>query len=224
MLEYMIKTRMVENNQVLIIGQIHTGFTFSHEVMGEGFYRMEILTWRLSGRVDRIPVMISERLIDISKNYIGEYIKINGQVRSCNIHEGEHSKRGLFVFAREVEGAERKEKNSNNEIYLDGNICKAPVYRITPMGREIAEIIIAVNRPYERSDYIPCICWGRNAKYSSGFKIGDRVQIHGRIQSREYIKHIEDGKEEKKTTYEISVSHIKKKDNEIRNIAKVCDF
>lgn len=207
----MLKVRTIESNQVTLTGKVHTEFTFSHEIMGEGFYCMEILVQRLSGCLDRIPVMLSERIADISKNHMGVCVKINGQIRSYNVHEGEHSKLNLFVFARELEWTETTTKILENKIYLDGSICRKPIYRITPMGREITDIILAVNRPYERSDYVPCICWGRNAKYASEFQVSDRIIVRGRIQSRDYTKRLEDGREETKTAYEISASQVRRK-------------
>ena len=181
--------KVIENNQVSVIGEIVSGFTFSHEVFGEGFYMVNVLVRRLSDSADVIPVMISERLIDVTEDYTGEYIRVAGQFRSYNRHEEKKNRLVLSVFAREVEFLEEEvESAKTNQIFLDGYICKAPVYRKTPLGREIADLLIAVNRPYGKSDYIPCICWGRNARFASGFEVGGRVQIWGRIQSREYMK------------------------------------
>ena len=160
--------KIIENNQVWIIGKIATGFTFSHQVFGEGFYTMELLVKRLSNSEDRIPVMISERLVDVTQDYVGEYIEIHGQFRSYNRHEEKHNRLVLSVFVRELRFVEEDdEADPVNQIFLDGYICKPPVYRKTPLGREIADILLAVNRPYGKSDYIPCICWGRNARYAS---------------------------------------------------------
>lgn len=181
--------KIIENNQVTIIGEVASPFVFSHEVFGEGFYMADILVKRLSDCSDCIPVMISERLIDVSKDYRGEYVQINGQFRSYNRHEEKRNRLVLSVFAREVSFVEEEtDKAKTNQIFLDGYICKAPVYRKTPLGREIADMLIAVNRPYGKSDYIPCICWGRNARFAAGFEVGGHVQIWGRIQSREYVK------------------------------------
>ena len=180
--------KIIENNQVSIMGKIVTGFTFSHLVFGEGFYTMELIVKRLSDSEDRIPVMVSERLIDVTQDYIGEYIEIHGQFRSYNRHEEKHNRLVLSVFAREVKFVEEDDENVPvNQIFMDGFICKPPVYRKTPLGREIADILLAVNRPYGKSDYIPCICWGRNARYASAFAVGGHVLLWGRIQSREYI-------------------------------------
>ena len=191
------------------MGEIASEFEFSHEVFGEGFYMLELLVKRLSDSFDRIPVMISERLIDVTKDYRGEFIQISGQFRSYNRHEEKKNRLVLSVFAREAVFAEATDdKIKSNQIFLDGFICKPPVYRKTPLGREIADMLVAVNRPYGKSDYIPCISWGRNASFAANFEVGSRVQIWGRIQSREYVKRLEDDRTEKRTAYEVSVSKL----------------
>lgn len=201
--------KVIENNQVSVIGEIVSGFTFSHEVFGEGFYMVDILVRRLSESADVIPVMVSERLINVSENYVGEYIRVAGQFRSYNRHEEKRNRLVLSVFAREVEFLEEEVENAKtNQIFLDGYICKMPVYRKTPLGREIADLLIAVNRPYGKSDYIPCICWGRNARFASGFEVGGRAQIWGRIQSREYVKKLNEFDSERRVAYEVSVSKL----------------
>ena len=200
---------VIENNQVCVIGEVVSGFSFSHEVFGEGFYMMDVLVKRLSDSADVIPVMISERLIDVRADYSGEYIRIAGQFRSYNRHEENKNRLVLSVFAREVEFLTDEVENAKtNQIDLDGYICKAPVYRKTPLGREIADLLIAVNRPYGKSDYIPCICWGRNARFASGFEVGGHAQIWGRIQSREYVKKIDETDSEKRVAFEVSVSKL----------------
>lgn len=201
--------KVIENNQVSVIGEVVSGFTFSHEVYGEGFYMLNIQVKRLSDSSDVIPLMISERLLDITKDYQGLYICVQGQFRSYNRHEEKKNKLVLSVFAREIEFIDNVDDNvKTNQIFLDGYICKAPVYRKTPLGREIADLLIAVNRPYGKSDYIPCICWGRNARFASTFEIGGHTQIWGRIQSREYTKKIDETNSEKRVAYEISVSKL----------------
>lgn len=201
--------KIIENNQVSIMGVIVSGFAFSHEVFGEGFYMMEVEVKRLSDSADRIPVMISERLIDVTQDYQGEYIQIQGQFRSYNRHEEKKNRLVLSVFAREISFVEEEtDKMKSNQIYLDGYICKMPIYRKTPLGREIADMLVAVNRPYGKSDYIPCICWGRNARYASSFEVGGHVQVWGRIQSRDYMKKLEGDVTEKRTAYEVSVSKL----------------
>ena len=201
--------KVIENNQVSVSGEIVSGFTFSHEVFGEGFYMVDILVRRLSDSADQIPMMISERLIDVSGDYVGEYIRIGGQFRSYNRHEEKKNRLVLSVFAREVEFLDGEMENAKtNQIFLDGYICKPPVYRKTPLGREIADLLIAVNRPYGKSDYIPCICWGRNARFASGFEVGGHAQIWGRIQSREYVKKLSETESERRIAYEVSVSKL----------------
>lgn len=201
--------KIIENNQVTIMGEVASRFTFSHEVFGEGFYMVDVLVKRLSNSEDRIPLMISERLIDVTKDYTGEFIMASGQFRSYNRHEEHKNRLVLSVFVREVEFVEEElDGAKTNSILLDGYICKAPVYRKTPLGREIADLLLAVNRPYGKSDYIPCICWGRNARYASGFAVGEHVQILGRIQSREYVKKLSETESEKRVAYEVSVSKL----------------
>ena len=201
--------KIFENNQVVIAGEIVSGFTFSHEVYGEGFYMVEVAVNRLSNYADYIPVMVSERLIDVTQNYEGQYICVVGQFRSYNRHEEKKNRLVLSVFAREIEFTDEPgEDVKSNQIFLDGYICKEPIYRKTPLGREIADLLIAVNRSYGKSDYIPSICWGRNARYASGFEVGSHVQIWGRIQSREYVKKLNEFETEKRFAYEVSVSKI----------------
>ncbi len=201
--------KIIENNQVTIIGEVASEFVFSHEVFGEGFYMVEVLVKRLSNSDDRIPLMISERLIDVQQDYTGEYIMVTGQFRSYNQHDENKNRLVLSVFVREVSFVEEEMDGAKtNTILLDGYICKRPIYRKTPLGREIADLLLAVNRPYGKSDYIPCICWGRNARFASGFEVGEHVQILGRIQSREYVKKITETETEKRTAYEVSVSKL----------------
>ena len=198
-----------ENNQVSLVGEIVSDFTFSHEVYGEGFYMVEISVNRLSNFVDYIPVMVSERLIDVSGDYRGAYVYITGQFRSFNRHEEQKNRLVLSVFARELEIlTDATEDDASNQIFLDGYICREAVYRKTPLGREIADLLVAVNRSYGKSDYIPCICWGRNARFASTFEVGTHVQICGRIQSREYVKKISDTEVENRVAYEVSVGKI----------------
>ena len=191
------------------MGKIASGFTFSHQVYGEGFYLTDLLVKRLSDQEDRIPLMVSERLVDVTQDYEGEYIMVQGQFRSYNRHEEKKNRLVLSVFVRELSFVEEADDSiKSNQIFLDGYICKPPVYRKTPLGREIADLLLAVNRPYGKSDYIPCICWGRNARYASAFEVGGHVLIWGRIQSREYIKKLNESETEKRTAYEVSVSKL----------------
>ena len=201
--------KIIENNQVSIMGRIASGFTFSHQVFGEGYYTLDLMVKRLSDSEDRIPLMISERLIDVTQDYEGEYIQVHGQFRSYNRHEEKKNRLVLSVFVRELSFVEEEDDSiKTNQIFLDGYICKPPVYRKTPLGREIADLLLAVNRPYGKSDYIPCICWGRNARYASAFTVGGHVLVWGRIQSREYIKKIGESETEKRIAYEVSVSKL----------------
>lgn len=201
--------KMFENNQVSIVGEIVSDFRFSHEVYGEGFYMVDVAVNRLSNYMDYIPLMISERLIDVNEDMVGQNIYVTGQFRSFNRHEEKKNRLVLSVFVRELEFLDEIDDDvKSNQIFLDGYVCKEPIYRKTPLGREIADLLIAVNRSYGKSDYIPCICWGRNARFASGFDVGGHVQIWGRIQSREYVKKLSETQTEKRVAYEVSVSKI----------------
>ena len=154
--------------------------------------------------------MVSERLFPVKENYIGREICVHGQFRSYNRHEENRNRLVLSLFVREMSFLEEVAETDikPNYIFLDGYICKPPIYRKTPLGREIADILLAVNRPYGKSDYIPCICWGRNARYADSFSVGSHVQVWGRIQSREYQKKLSESEYEKRTAYEVSVSKL----------------
>ena len=204
--------KVFTNNQVDISGEVVSEFSFSHEVYGEGFYMIELSVPRLSDTYEVIPLLVSERLMDVTKDYRGCYLEATGQFRSYNRHEETRNRLVLSVFVREVhvveEYLDEADMHKPNQIFLDGYICKPPVYRKTPLGREIADILLAVNRPYGKSDYIPCICWGRNARYAETFDVGGHLQIWGRIQSREYQKKINEEEVEKRIAYEVSVSKL----------------
>ncbi|MGN0141749.1 MAG: single-stranded DNA-binding protein [Roseburia sp.] len=207
--------KIFENNQVSIVGEIVSEFSFSHEVYGEGFYMVYVAVNRLSNYMDYIPLMVSERLINVKEDYRGSLIMVEGQFRSFNRHEEKKNRLILSVFVRELEFLEELQEDvKSNQIFLDGFICKEPIYRKTPLGREIADLLIAVNRSYGKSDYIPCICWGRNARFASGFEVGGHVQVWGRIQSREYVKKLSETETEKRVAYEVSVSKIDFMENE----------
>ena len=198
--------KVIENNKVSVIGEVISEFTFSHEVFGEGFYLVSLAVSRLSDQVDIIPLMISERLLDVTQDYRGRTVEAIGQFRSYNCHEGVKNRLVLSVFVRELNFLEEfTDCTKTNQIYLDGYICKEAIYRKTPLGREIADILLAVNRPYGKSDYIPCIAWGRNARYASGFAVGARVKVWGRVQSREYTKKLSKTQCEKRMAYEVSI-------------------
>jgi single-stranded DNA-binding protein len=201
--------KVFDNNQVSIAGEVVGDFEFSHDVFGEGFYILEVSVNRLSNSYDIIPLMVSERLMDVKKDYKGMKIEVSGQFRSYNRHEDNKNRLVLSVFAREVIVCDEDYESSKpNYIFLDGYICKQPIYRKTPLGREIADILLAVNRPYGKSDYIPCICWGRNARFAESFTVGGHIQVWGRIQSREYQKKVTDLDFEKRVAYEVSVSKL----------------
>ena len=201
--------KLFENNQVSMMGEIVSEFQFSHEVFGEGFYMVELAVNRLSNYSDYIPLMISERLIDTEQDYTGQLIRVSGQFRSYNRHEEKKNRLVLSVFVRELEFLDEIDENEKtNQIFLDGYICKEPIYRKTPLGREIADVLLAVNRSYGKSDYIPCICWGRNARFASGFTVGSHIQIVGRVQSREYVKRIDEENVEHRVAYEVSVCKV----------------
>lgn len=201
--------KAMDNNQVTIVGVVDSEFTYSHEVFGEGFYMLEVVVNRLSHMEDRIPLMVSERLVDVTQSYKGQVVEVHGQFRSYNKHEEGRNRLILSVFVREFEFAQEGSSGVKpNSVYLDGYICKQPVYRMTPLGREIADLLLAVNRPYGKSDYLPCICWGRNARFAGKFEVGAHIHLWGRIQSRTYQKRLENDEVEKRTAYEISVSKI----------------
>ncbi|MBR5227865.1 MAG: single-stranded DNA-binding protein [Clostridia bacterium] len=197
-----------ENNSVKLGGVVASELEVSHEIYGEKFYKFFMEIDRLSGIKDKIPVIISERLIDVNNFEIGKIILVDGQYRSYNqMLDTGKSKLILSVFVKEIEteGLDEKVKTIN-ELVLIGCICKPPIYRKTPLGRDIADILVAVNRAYNKSDYIPCILWGRNAKFCQCLGIGTNVRLEGRIQAREYEKKYEDGTSETRVAYEVSVS------------------
>ena len=201
--------KVIENNRVSIVGEIVSDFRYSHQVYGEGFYIVDVAVSRLSELSDVRQPVVSERLVDVPESCIGRLVETSGQFRSYNRHEGLKNKLVLSVFVREWEFVdENPEAGKTNQIYLDGFICKEPVYRKTPLGREIADLLIAVNRPYGKSDYIPCIAWGRNARFASTFEVGGKIQVWGRVQSREYVKKISEEEIEKHIAYEVSVSKL----------------
>lgn len=206
-----------ENNFVKLGGTVASTLEVSHEIYGEKFYRFYIEIDRLSGMADRIPVIISERLIDVDEFEIGKVIYIEGQYRSYNqMTENGKSKLILSVFVKDIETENLDEKTKTiNELTLVGCICKPPIYRKTPLGRDIADILVAVNRAYNKSDYIPCILWGRNAKFCQSLGIGTNIRLEGRIQSREYEKKYEDGTVEKRVAYEVSVSKFEEFKNNV---------
>ena len=193
-----------ENNEVKVSGIVKGNFEFSHEVCGEKFYRGHIQANRASGFVDEVPILISERIINVNDSWNGERVRVSGQFRSYNQHIDDKAKVVLNVFVEEIEEIEEMAADEN-EIELIGFVCKAPTYRKTPLGREISDLLIAVNRPYGRSDYIPCVAWGRNARYTHSFELGKKIHISGRVQSREYTKKLNENESEIRTAYEVSI-------------------
>ena len=195
-----------KNNKVYFTGEIVSEATFSHEVYGEGFYELFVKVMRLSGQADILPVTISERIIQKNDLGVGSTICALGQFRSYNKLENGRSRLMLTVFVREI--VENVPSRNPNSIVLSGYICKPPIYRTTPFNREIADLLIAVNRAYNKSDYIPCIAWGRNARFVQNLKVGDRVALSGRIQSREYQKKLTEEDVVTMTAYEVSISKL----------------
>lgn len=198
-----------QSNSVKLIGCMADNddepeFIFSHEINGERFFSFTLEVERISNTKDYIPIIISERLIDKNYTYANIPLCIEGQFRSFNQKDETKVKQVLYVFAQRIYPADEADMN---DIYIDGFLCRKPTYRKTPLGREITDIMIAVPRLYGKSDYIPCICWGRNAIYASNLAVGSRVRLSGRIQSREYCKTV-DGIEEIRTAYEVSISQI----------------
>lgn len=210
----------LENNMVLIAGAVVEECVFSHDVYGEGFYIFKIASERLSDNRDILPITVSERLIDKDMLKLGVLVTIKGQLRSYNNYTDKKNKLILTIFARDIEIITSGDNKNPNQIYLNGFICKQPVYRKTPFGREISDLLVAVNRAYNKSDYIPCIAWGRNARFTEHLKVGANIKIWGRIQSRKYQKKINDQIEEK-TAYEVSVSkieHIQEEDARVLTV------
>ncbi len=209
-----MNTNYDDNNHLILVGKVTSEKRFSHEIYGEKFYIFDLSVPRLSGNADIIPVTISERLLTERDVTIGSKLEVDGQFRSYNSYEQERSRLILTVFAKDIkfladdEEIEVSRDTVSNEVTLDGYICKKPIYRKTPFGREISDILLAVNRAYNKSDYIPCIAWGRNARFCENIPVGTEVRVIGRVQSRGYEKKHEDGTVEKRVAYEVSVSSL----------------
>lgn len=211
----MTNENQIMTNKVFLRGIVMTEPELSHELYGEGFYEFIISVPRLSNKPDQIPVTVAERLMTEHKLSVGETIAIEGQFRSYNKVADGHSKLMLTVFVREFLNPNEEYANPNT-VELIGYICKEPIYRTTPLNREICDILLAVNRAFNKSDYLPCIAWGRNARYGKTLTVGSKLKICGRIQSRQYIKKLSDDVSETRTAYEISVGRIELAD-------KLCD-
>ena len=201
-----------ENNIVYLTGEIVSDFRFSHEVFGEKFYYFDLKTNRLSENADILPILVSERIANVKESAIGAMVEVTGQIRSHN----DNSKMVLSVFVNELQNVEEY-TTDNNVVYLRGFICKEPTYRFTPGGKEISDVILAVNRPYSKTDYIPCICWGRDASYMGYQSVGTELILEGRFQSRKYTKRFENGESEERTAYELSVKKLEVVENECSN-------
>ena len=221
-------TNYLENNYLTLVGKVTGEKKFSHEIYGERFYIFNLEIPRLSGVADIIPITISERLITEDTLNEGQKLLVKGQFRSYNSYESEKNRLILTVFAKDVRVISEEEQNEEeneiarkdvvtNEVVLIGYICKKPIYRQTPFGREIADLLLAVNRAYNKSDYIPCIAWGRNARFCQNLEVGSQIKLVGRVQSRTYEKKHEDGSVETRVAYEVSVGSlevIEENDNE----------
>ena len=202
----------MQNNRAYIAGRVISAPVFSHEVLGEKFFDMVVAVKRLSDHEDEIPVTVSDRLMRDASLDVGDSVGVSGQLRSYNKQAEGRSKLVLRVFARELDDGVC---DTPNRIELEGYVCKPPVYRVTPFKREICDMLLAVNRAYNKSDYIPAIAWGRNAKYAGEFAVGDKVAVTGRIQSRTYEKVLPDGNTEERVAYEVSVSGLERVDDEM---------
>lgn len=197
------------NNKIYLEGEVISDLEFSHEMYGEGFYSFYLEVQRLSDTKDKLFITVSERLmvgVDLS---CSSSIIVEGQLRSYNKFVDGCNRLILTVFARNIQPCTEKSKNPN-QIYLDGFICKPPVYRTTPFGREISDMLVAVNRAYNKSDYIPTIAWGRNSRFCQNLDVGDNIRVWGRLQSREYQKKISEEEVKKKMAYEVSISKMEK--------------
>ena len=210
-----METNILENNSLVLVGKITDEKKFSHEIYGEKFYSFNLSVPRLSGNADVIPITISERLFKEDELVVDKKVRVKGQFRSYNSYEKEKNRLILTVFAKDIEFLENQEDEVtaskeflSNEVVLVGYICKPPIYRQTPFGREIADILLAVNRAYNKSDYIPCIAWGRNARFCSKMDVGTEVRLIGRVQSRNYEKKHEDGTIEPRVAYEVSIASL----------------
>ena len=205
-------TSLLENNHLVLVGKVTSDKRYSHEIYGEKFYIFDLEVPRLSQVVDVIPITVSERLLTSLDLQVGKKLSIQGQFRSYNSYQNEKNKLILTVFAKdivEVNDEEEKEEDKDivtNEVTLFGYVCKKPIYRQTPFDREISDLLLAVNRAYNKSDYIPCIAWGRNARFCQNMEVGTELKIVGRVQSRQYEKKFEDGTSEMRVAYEVSIS------------------
>jgi primosomal replication protein N len=220
-----LNTNYSENNHLVLVGKIVSEQKYSHEIYGEKFYSFNLEVIRLSSNTDIIPITVSERLLTNVELTIGKNVEVEGQFRSYNNYENEKNRLILTVFAKEIKetpnDVEIEKDVLTNEVILIGYICKKPIYRQTPFGREIADMLLAVNRAYNKSDYIPCIAWGRNARFCQNMEVGTEVKIVGRVQSRTYEKKREDGTVETRVAYEVSIASMEVAEKEDNNLEKV---
>lgn len=205
--------QVIDTNKVKIIGKVLGEKEFSHEMYGEKFYTIELQVSRLSSQSDILPATVSERLLVDCELKSDDYVVLEGQLRSYNRYIDGRNRLILTIFTRDLYVPESEEElnellRTPNEIYLDGYVCKNPIYRTTPFGREITDLLLAVNRPYNKSDYIPSIAWGRNARFCEKLEVGDHIKLWGRIQSRDYQKKGEDGEVLNRVAFEVSVSKL----------------
>ena len=194
----------LETNTVHLCGVIVETPVFSHQTYGESFYTFIIGVERNSGYEDKLNVMISERLLNVYKLSVGDTVLVSGQIRTYNEQVDGKNKLNIVVFARDMELVGFDEGHFN-QVYLEGFICKTPIGRVSPLGRRICDIMLAVNRMYNKSDYIPCIAWGRNAIFAEGLEVGNKISLTGRMQSREYRKRLDDGNVEQRVAFEVSI-------------------
>lgn len=188
-------------NHIRLCGTMDTPPVFSHENHGRRFYGFFLSVERLSGTLDRLRVLVDLELLNEADCAWGERVAVTGQVRSFNqiTETGRH-----LVISVYAESLELTDEAPDDQVTLTGTLCRDPVYRRTPLGREICDGMLAVNRTYRRTDYLPCIFWGRTARQIAGLTTGARITLTGRLQSREYTKVLPDGETETRTAYEIS--------------------
>ena len=222
-----MNTNYLENNHLVLVGKIVSEQKYSHEIYGEKFYSFNLEVIRLSSNTDIIPITVSERLLTDLDLSIGKEVEVEGQFRSYNNYENEKNRLILTVFAKEIKEVEEESQEGKdvvtNEVVLVGYVCKKPIYRQTPFGREISDLLLAVNRAYNKSDYIPCIAWGRNARFCQTIEVGTEVKVVGRVQSRTYEKKYEDGTSETRIAYEVSIASMEisnKEENKIEESEK----
>ena len=222
-----MNTNYLENNHLVLVGKIVSEQKYSHEIYGEKFYSFNLEVVRLSSNTDIIPITVSERLLTDFDLSVGKNVEVEGQFRSYNNYENEKNRLILTVFAKEIKEVEEESQEGKdvvtNEVVLVGYVCKKPIYRQTPFGREISDLLLAVNRAYNKSDYIPCIAWGRNARFCQTIEVGTEVKVVGRVQSRTYEKKYEDGTSETRIAYEVSIASMEisnKEENKIEESEK----